>query len=67
MWMNVETAIQSEVGQKQKTKYRILTNVFFSFILCSEIMHPFVTGMEFWESGEDFFTLVKKKGTHKKV
>ena len=26
-WMNIETAIQSEVSQKEKNKYRILTHV----------------------------------------
>ena len=27
-WMNLEPIIQSEVSQKQKNKYRILTHVF---------------------------------------
>ena len=27
MWMNLETVIQSEVSQKEKNKYRILTHV----------------------------------------
>ena len=27
MWMDLETVIQSEVSQKQKNKYRILTHV----------------------------------------
>ena len=27
MWMNLETVIQSEVGQKEKNKYRILTHI----------------------------------------
>ena len=26
-WMNLETIIQSEVSQKEKDKYRILTNI----------------------------------------
>ena len=26
-WMDLETAIQSEVSQKEKNKYRILTNI----------------------------------------
>ena len=28
MWMNLETVIQSEVSQKEKSKYRILTHIF---------------------------------------
>ena len=27
MWMDLETVIQSEVSQKEKNKYRILTHV----------------------------------------
>ena len=27
MWMNLETVIQSEVTQKEKNKYRILTHI----------------------------------------
>ena len=27
MWMDLETVIQSEVSQKEKIKYRILTNI----------------------------------------
>ena len=27
MWMNLETVIQSEVSQKEKNKYRILTHI----------------------------------------
>ena len=27
MWMDLETVIQSEVSQKEKTKYRILTHI----------------------------------------
>ena len=27
MWMNIETVIQSEVSQKEKNKYRILTHI----------------------------------------
>ena len=27
MWMNLETAIQSEVSQKEKNKYHILTHI----------------------------------------
>ena len=27
MWMDLETAIQSEVSQKEKNKYRILTHI----------------------------------------
>ena len=28
MWMNLETIIQSEVSQKQKDKYHILTHIY---------------------------------------
>ena len=28
MWMNLETALQSEVSQKEKNKYRILTHIY---------------------------------------
>ena len=27
-WMDVETVIQSEVGQKEKNKYHILTHIY---------------------------------------
>ena len=27
-WMDVETVIQSEVSQKEKNKYRMLTNIY---------------------------------------
>ena len=27
MWMDLETIIQSEVGQKEKNKYRMLTHI----------------------------------------
>ena len=27
MWMDLETVIQSEVSQKEKNKYRILTHI----------------------------------------
>ena len=27
MWMDLETVIQSEVNQKEKNKYRILTHI----------------------------------------
>ena len=27
-WMNLETVIQSEVSQKEKTKYHILTHIY---------------------------------------
>ena len=28
MWMDIETVIQSEVSQKEKNKYRILTHIY---------------------------------------
>ena len=28
MWMDLETVIQSEVSQKEKNKYRILTHIY---------------------------------------
>ena len=28
MWMNLESVIQSEVSQKEKTKYRLLTYIY---------------------------------------
>ena len=28
MWMDLETVIQSEVSQKEKTKYHILTHIY---------------------------------------
>ena len=28
MWMDLETVIQSEVSQKEKNKYRLLTHIY---------------------------------------
>ena len=31
MWMNLETIIQSEVSQKEKDKYHILTHIYMEY------------------------------------